>query len=538
MSNHPACRSLRRCLLAGLMVLLLVALTAPASGQSRSYIPDLDIVLVIDESGSLWELNDPPDSNTGNPGWRIVMANMFGDLLGVDQSGAQHRLAIVTFGTEAKLAQPLTAIQNQRSRDEIKQSLAKAHTNMGWTAIPKALDVALDELEARGRTGANAKQAIVFLSDGRCELHESMTKAETALCNQEARLLMERAQAAHCPIYTIAFTSAAFKSDAGNEIYKNLWQEIANTTQGLYFEPERPETGLLDAYTNIIRHLFGLSGQDVPPPVEAPIELTYEARPNLLQVIFTIIKYNKDITTTIIRPDGSVVRSGDPGVEISSSAQTDSYSIMRPPAGRWTVRLSGSGKVTFVDIPIPITARVEPLAPGATHPLGKPMDIVARVVDAEMVPQQLSDLTLVIKAPGGATVAVPIARDGEFYRARLEDTSARGTYVLTYNGEHKGAPVEYEQSVNVVAAPWLKLTEPAPGKSYPFDQVPVKAQLMLGTQPSPADPQDRLECVAQVVPEGGRAWEAPLVAGRDGLFSGVVKGERPGTYPLRVQLTL
>ena len=57
-------------------------------------VTNLDIVLVIDESGSMWERNDPqifnPDGTVKNPGWRIVAANLLAQWLATDPVSYTH----------------------------------------------------------------------------------------------------------------------------------------------------------------------------------------------------------------------------------------------------------------------------------------------------------------------------------------------------------------------------------------------------------------------------------------------------------------
>src|SRR5689334_750366 len=91
---------LRFSILISLIVLVLMSSATPSAGQNPNPtgISNLDIVLVIDESGSMWETNDPQIKAAGqvtNPGWRIVGANLLAEWLGVDQSGSRHRLSVI-----------------------------------------------------------------------------------------------------------------------------------------------------------------------------------------------------------------------------------------------------------------------------------------------------------------------------------------------------------------------------------------------------------------------------------------------------------
>ncbi|MCL5999653.1 MAG: VWA domain-containing protein [Chloroflexi bacterium] len=542
-------RVARYAILIGVALLYLCSTVSPVTSQTPTGISGLDIVLVIDESGSMWEGNDPQikgdDGQVTNPGWRIVGANLLAEWLGVDQSGAQHQLSVIMFGTDAKIVWPLQPIQDTSAQEGFHQALSDAHTYLGATDILEVLRLAKGELD-KGRTDPNVKRIVIFLSDGKCEPKPVTTRAETEQCNQDIRELVQRefVQAGY-PIFTIALTSDAFKQDPDNTIYKNVWQEMAVVTSGEYFEPVKAERELLDAYVSILQRLFGLAIQNPPPPVDAPTELTFDVPDNLLQVAFAIIKYQLGIQTIITRPDGTVVQPGDSGVQYFGSPLTDSYGISRPTPGKWTVKLTGRGKVSVINIPYPKTRYlVERLSPAAAHPQGKPMDISVRVLDVDQQPKSLQELSVAVGLPDGTSVPLPLNPAGASsvgsYAGVLEDTHQLGTYVLNFDGKQDNTSLSDQQTIKVVAAPWIKIVEPVLGNPYPGD-VPllVQAQLMYNTAPlTDLNSKDQFEVIARLVRPDGQVVDTQFLRLQSGgIFSGSLNASGDGDYIVRTQLS-
>ncbi len=537
---------------AGLMAGLMAGLgaIAPAAAQTAVQgVTNLDIVLVIDESGSMWERNDPQifnaDGTVKNPGWRIVAANLLAQWLATDQSGAQHQLSVIMFGTDAKVIFPLQEIHSRESQAAYQKALKDNHDYLGATDIVEAMRLARTELD-KARTGDDVKRAVVFLSDGVCEPKPVTSTAERRQCERDLRELVQRDfAAAQLPIFTIALTSDAFKQDPSNTVYKNVWQEMAATTGGDYYEPVQAERELLEAFVGILQRLFGLPIQAPPPPVDAPTELAFEVAPDLLQIGFTTIKYEPGIEMTVIRPDGTVVEITDPGVQYSSSALTESYSISRPPAGTWTVRLSGRGKVILVTVPFSKNKFIiERQRPAPTHPQGKPMDISVRVLDVDQIARAAQQLTVQITLPDGTSTSAALIASGQSYIARLDNTTQAGVYTLRFAGSVANADgsvfeISDQQSIQVAALPWLQIVTPQAGLNYPNNlPVPVQTQLMLGAQPlTQPNPDDQFEVVARLRRDNGQTIDTQFLRpASGGIFSGTVVAGADGNYVVRAEL--
>ncbi|HFC12549.1 MAG TPA: VWA domain-containing protein, partial [Anaerolineae bacterium] len=78
------------------MLLLAGSRQVLAQDATESAIPNLEVIILLDESGSMWRETDPDDR-------RGDAVELFVNALGVDASSAEFRTAIITFGTDATL---------------------------------------------------------------------------------------------------------------------------------------------------------------------------------------------------------------------------------------------------------------------------------------------------------------------------------------------------------------------------------------------------------------------------------------------------
>ena len=77
-----------------ILVLVFLSVATRTNAQETNPIPNLEIIVLLDESGSIWRETDPDDR-------RGDAVALFVNALGADQSSADFRLAIATFGTNA-----------------------------------------------------------------------------------------------------------------------------------------------------------------------------------------------------------------------------------------------------------------------------------------------------------------------------------------------------------------------------------------------------------------------------------------------------
>ena len=513
--------------------------------QTIPGVTNLDVVLVIDQSGSMWDRNDiqvlNPDGSIKTPSSRIVAAELLGEWLATDQSGAHHQLGVIMFGYDAQVVFPLQEIQSPQAQAAYKKALIDGNKPMGGTNILEALQLAKAELD-KGRSGPDVRKALIFLSDGVCEPVDNTTDALRQQCEQDIRTMVQSEFGADKAgsIFTIALSSDAFKQDPANRIFKNLWQEMSVTTGGDYYEPAAAGAALLDSFVKIMQRLFGLPIQSPPAAVDAPATITVTLQPALQQVGFTLIKYGQGISMTLTRPDRTTIDPSTSGVRHSMSEWTESYNITRPPGGQWVANILGNGKVVLITVPFAQKRyTVERTQPANAHPQGKPMDIQVSVLKTDLAPQTVNAFQVSVQAPDGITTKLPVTAVGASYRATLTNTEELGTYSLDFSGSIQDDTLSAQQSVRVVTAPWLRIVDPQPGAVFSASAaIPVRVQVMLNTNALEAPGLgNQLEAVVRLLDPAGQVSDMQLlhpVSG--GLYSGTITAATQGLQVAQAQL--
>ena len=140
-----------------IMVLIIVFLPIQKQLYSLENTDIYDLVLLIDESGSM-KKNDPDNM-------RVEAAKLFVDLINVLGKGS--RVSIVGFGENTNIYIPLTEISG--NEDDIKNSINAIKSNQSLTDMKGALIVVKSMLDERQKQN---KTAVIFLTDGKLDIND------------------------------------------------------------------------------------------------------------------------------------------------------------------------------------------------------------------------------------------------------------------------------------------------------------------------------------------------------------------------------
>ena len=201
----------------GLFFLLLAGRSPVVYGQEGgSSIPKLDVVVIVDESASMWETTDLDRK-------RIDAFNLLIDALGgLERSSENVRVSVIAFGS-AELTQVVVPFMpvNSETVNKIKEAdlifnerLANpavgAVVGLRWTDALYALELAEQQFtDATNGHRPDYKPAIIIMSDGKPETQEINDKAGDP--NFESKL--------ETYINQISAQAAKFSSDAGGLYY-------------------------------------------------------------------------------------------------------------------------------------------------------------------------------------------------------------------------------------------------------------------------------------------------------------------------------
>lgn len=537
---QPILKAILRILIIGVLVSLLLTPMMLIHAQGDALVPNLDIVLVIDESGSMYPAprgmdNDPGVAGVHN-GWRFVMADMFiQNWLGIDQSGAQHRVGVVMFGSEAvSVPGGLTPVTEGA---RLSSQIDLLHQDMNGTDYVAALEAAKNMLS---ESRPDAKKAIIFLSDGWCA-DEKMNEEQ---CTSQ---VFQMLPSINVPIYTIAFASDSFSQNVNFRLYKNLLEAMAADTGGRYFNPAKNEQELFNVYETILRDLLALPAGDPPEVVTVQpggTDVPFEIEPNVYQVWVTVFKKDANVLVDLFRPGDVEIpcNNNDAAVVCHSIANSVSYSIKAPESGTWRVHLSGEGwaqirKIKFVSN---LSGVNKPFQ--NPWPAGKPLEISWQVVDKTQTPIDLDGMEVSLVKPDGSAVTLQPVKDNQlYYTIQYPDTTVEGEYKILINRPNKGDDITLEHAitVSVKKLPWLRVVVPQAGGEYPVNlPLDISAQLVFGaSQPFVPDPNDYVNIHATIWDANtNQIGDLDLVSGDQGVYTGRLNLPAQGDYTADVRL--
>lgn len=236
--------------------------------------PKLDIVLVLDNSGSMRK-NDPQFLA------RDIVTKFLTDL------DEYSRLGMVIFDRQATLAVNLMEATSQDAKNKIIEGLDKVNYAGQFSDSPAAIERAIYELKKHGRKDAG--KVIIFLTDGIVDTGDKLLDLEKGKWLKEE--LTQESKKAEIRIIGIAFSDAADFS---------LIQTLALKTGGEYFRAYRAED---------IQNIFEQINELITKPVTKPLSLTTAAREPIETAPPTIK------TATPIPPPVKTLETTPPAIE-------------------------------------------------------------------------------------------------------------------------------------------------------------------------------------------------------------------------------
>lgn len=324
---------LRGCCLGLATLLAALALTALLCGgllvrrAAAAPVVPLDLLLVVDNSNSLWPLNGP---GRDPEGLRLAAARLAVDYLGIDAT-VLHRVGLIFFGTRAEVVVPggpLDAAQRAR----LAMALGQARP-AGWTDSAAAL-----RLAATALTGTEAARPVVVLftdgmpqAEGRM-LDELLAELETVGADYEARGVT---------LSVVLLGAGQVGSDAALEAF---WRELAGTTGGRLVVAGSA-TDLPALYHELVADLLGRTTTTAveAAPVAATETIARDVRLAAgLEEATIAVWSDTEVAVRLFDPAGQSVG------EAQSARSLVSWRLRRPAAGTWRVEITATapGAVT------------------------------------------------------------------------------------------------------------------------------------------------------------------------------------------------
>jgi len=496
-----------------LFIILLILASSffpqPARGQGggdeqRREVPGLDVIMVIDESETMW-------NQTDTEGVRVNTVNLFIDMLSSEQSGSAHRLGIIAFGSEPHVI-PYTLLDSQAAAEELKDQYAAVHKsiefhkNAEYTDINKALRAALAMIEQK--RDPSRKPAIILVSDGQPtnpRVSEERDQDTVVAYLDETRGLLEQLgdypyvdnicpSPRGAPLYVIGIGVDKLDKSSSPDfiaLYREFWQGVSTRAGGYYKEAKQ-----VQEMQGISTYIFSelLCAPATPTlAVHSPQVLEYQVYDSYYQIIFTIsAKENPEVEAKVYRPQedgtagGMALSKDEEGVSWQSNGidyEVWGVRYAEPWAGTWRVVLEGAGRAEFSYVFFPNTTISLYEPNGGFLPADKPLTIRAGILDenGQPVDVPVKDFQVEIEGEGGFRKQLPLEKDGDTFVAHLEPLGQTGEYALTlYALLPDGTPLYEHKWVTLISAPWVEVTEPTRNSSYtPAEPIPLQARVHL-----------------------------------------------------------
>jgi hypothetical protein len=454
---------IRWALLPGLLLLLtsglLATIPAPVlQAQEDQPFPELDLVLLIDESGSMWLRTDREqgssevvlDEDTGVPvlewpdipPYRIQAAQMLINMLATEQrttGEAGHRVSVYLFGEEVKLAggqvlpdgRVLPVVENfpvAGNAEEINTAIVQTHYDLGnnlWTDTEMALEQAYQVLEPLNE--ASRRSVVVLITDGRPERENAnllegadtpegqayggyLEDIKTTISRLDevpnARNACPDVQNAR-PVYLLGVDTEALTALAGtpyvSEEYRSFWEQ-ANVV-GDQYRPVSNFSRLNSEVTALVSELLCAPAPVTRGPDSPPITYEYEMQSNYSSAIFSISKSQLDTRIIIFDAAGNPIESDQLGVEQTGEATTSEVWTFNQQefggewSGTWEVKIEGSGgTVEFNPTFFTENYSIDLIEPkGDSYPAGRALNLIGRVLDEDGTTIPSEDINFTIE---------------------------------------------------------------------------------------------------------------------------------------------
>jgi uncharacterized protein YegL len=417
----------------------------------RTYLNPIDIVLVIDRSGSMgYESKIESAKNA---------AKAFIDLMRIGD-----KIGVVDFDDKVTVTYPLTEIDPGGAvRTAAKNAIDTLYAR-DYTSIGGGLKKGQDELNTRG--AGDPVRVMVLLSDG-------LENTPPYVANVLPGIIADK-----IVVYTVGL---------GSDADQELLQGIAEQTRGTYrFSPTGRE--LVEIYNSISARVYG---QSVVRTVSGTVASGGTAEESVLvdstigEVTFSVFWTGSDLDLVLVRPDGSIVDPSvaetDPDISFTSSTTYEFYKIAGPQYGEWKMRIFGKltpseGEQYTISVSVidAMILTVETDKP--TYYVGAPIRITASIEDNFLdvtEPQYILGVTMEVTAedPGRNVYSFGLYDDGlhgdgeandGVYANIFANTSFVGSYnfntrVSGVNNRH-GQPFTREYAFSIVVSEVAPLT--------------------------------------------------------------------------------
>jgi len=511
---------------------VLAQAASPTPTPTREPFGGLDVVFLIDQSGSMIGSREHPEPNDKDGKRRDLMLyfiSRLGDDILVYNPDAVHRMAVISFGTTARVDIPETGTgfaeirpRDPASWNATRESLERQVprlVSMGDTDPLRALKLAKTEIfdKAPPVYAGLRRKAIVLVTDG-CPFLRTESFTPTVYM-KELKTYWQKDFGEDYYLFVVGLNDAA--GTEGDNYWLEcgpLWEEMVKSSHAgsmtrLVKVNEDPAAVVIEVFDKALPSPPGL----VPDPKHIPV------LPYLQKAILVISKKKPAIDVTILRPDGSILkdRSLDPTSELIEHTQhgtIERFVLRTPKPGLWQVVPSGDIRDISVFL-YKASARIRLTEPVAPQPQGNSVTIVYSIVisDPETITKTILfeedrrnyplTLTTTLKDPNGKDTPINMkpGAASEYRSAQPVSLPLPGDYWLTVVGQARdpeGKELEVlRDDTGHIEAYEVFSFDFAIDKPKSNDKLDIHTGLLDGFKPQPIPVEVRLLKQGQIVEE-------------------------------------
>lgn len=411
----------------------------------RSYFKPLDMVLVLDRSGSI--------------GTHLPAVQQTAQLI-VDTLRDGDKISIVSFDDSATITSPIQSINSTiiNQKETIKQVIRDLQpSTASSTSVRAGLDAGFRQLTTPPSAGqpstndptGDTARVMILVSDG-------LEGEETPpLVGDDNYAFLDMINSQNIHVYPVVVTGDQSSNEA-------LMQTIATKTEGEYIAGPFGSYGLAwELYTGILMKITGREvvksdSDDFPTSSteSAPTQASQSSERDLLMdsgmgdVTISFFKLGNNLNLILKNPDGDIVGANSPDVTFTPGSFVDSYTIYAPTPGHWKLDVSGD---TGAKYSITASSEFAPLTiffatDEKKYKVGDPIEFTATledsISDSPTSPEYIhqASINVTVENPAHTTSTVTLYDDGTngddasndgIYRGIFSNTSLPGSYTLT-----------------------------------------------------------------------------------------------------------
>jgi len=338
--------------LLALLLSLLLLLGAPAILCAQQNQVTQDVLLLIDNSGSMW---DPRYGAHDIENWRFRAAEVVFNFMRLrSEPGVIYRIGVISYAERAVSLWDIREVNQSQGLVQILEDNERGNLTGSYTDHAKALQLAADQLERLEQGARRRSPVIILLTDG--NLRTSGRPQEEF--EKDLKGQMERLRAQGAAVHVLLFGREASATQEewdrlGVYLTEPVWE--SKELPRMYHELISRVTGsvavALEETTQAKLQLQAEQAEQDRIPVELAVNLDENERELIDEVIVTVVSLDPTVRVTFCHwkdnTCGEMLVPQPGEVKVIPGQYVTTWKVKGSDllSGEWRVKILGEGKV-------------------------------------------------------------------------------------------------------------------------------------------------------------------------------------------------